>query len=90
MNRDRARQQLMESFWKIAVASVLLGVLFALTAAGGGFGGSSGGNIPDGSKAVAVIAFTLALATVTAIGSYIRYILKRKPIEPNSSSPKSE
>ena len=79
-NRERARQEFLGSLWKIAVAAIILGGLFALTAAGGGFGGPTDGTPADGRKALAVLTFAISVAIVATIGSYVRYLLKRKPI----------
>lgn len=87
-NRERARQEFWESLWKIAVAAIILGGLFALIAAGGGLGGPMDGTPADGRKAIVVLMFTLSVAIVSTIGSYVRYLLKRKSIQ--SPSPRSE
>jgi hypothetical protein len=38
-NRERARQRLLTSLWRIAIGSLIAGLLFAVTGVGGGFGG---------------------------------------------------
>ncbi len=92
MNRDRARRQLLSSFWKIAVAAIILGGLFALTAAGGGFGGPMDGTPADGYKALVALIVTLAIAVLLSLGSIVRYLLLRCPTRssPTSSAPRCQ
>ena len=79
IDRDRARQQLVSSFWKIAAAAFIVGGLFAVTAAGGGFGGPMDGNPADGHKALAVLIVTLVVAALMSLASIVRYLLLRRP-----------
>ncbi len=86
MDRDRARRRLVSSFWKIAAAAFIVGGLFAVTAAGGGFGGPMDGNPADGNKALAVLIVTLVVAVLMSLASIVRYLLLRRP---KRSSPTS-
>jgi hypothetical protein len=80
LSRGRARQQLLGSLWKITVASILIGGMYALVAAGGGFGGPlDGTSSPDGPKALAVALVTLTVAALLSLGAAVRYFLRRKP-----------
>ena len=80
LSRARARQQLLGSLWKIAVLSILIGGMYALVAAGGGFGGPMDGtSSPDGSKALAVVLVILSVAALMSVAAAVRYFFRRGP-----------
>ena len=84
LERVRARSKFLSSLWKISIGSIVLGGLFALTAAGGGFGGPTDGVPADGRKAMAVLMFTMTVAAFLIIVSTLRYWLTRKRVEHSS------
>ena len=90
IDRDRARQQLVSSLWKISAAAFIVGGLFAVTAAGGGFGGPMDGNPADGNKALAVLIVTLVVAALMSFASIVRYLLLRRPTRPLPTSSATE